>query len=94
MTTSETSAETKTRTIDELKRLGTYQDMTDEEIGRLIAYEAKIAAERADSEARARELETKLDTIREESAKTREAAEAAFAKACALTPTFASVENG
>ena len=91
MTTSEES-EMKTRTIDELLHLGTYQGMTDEEITRVINYNAKIAAERADSDARKRELEQQLQTMQEESAKARAEAQAAFEKACALT--IGGVANG
>lgn len=93
MTTDEEIAK-KTRTIDELIRLGTYQDMTDEEINRLIEYKAKVAADRADSEARAREAEAQLKAMQEESAKTREQAEEAFKRACSLNPGFASVCDG
>lgn len=91
MTTNEETA-TRTRTIDELLRLGTYQGMTDEEITRVINYNAKIAAERADSEARKREMEQQLQTMQEESAKARAEAQAAFEKACSLT--IGGVSNG
>lgn len=84
MTTDETSA-AKTRTIDELIRLGTYQGMTDEEINRLMEYKAKVAAERADSEARARELDAQIAQMQADAKAAREQAQAAFEKACALT---------
>jgi len=90
MTTNEQG---KPRSIDELSRLDTFQGMTDEEIQRLMDYRAKIAAERADSEARQREQAETLKTLQDEAAKTREQAQASFEAACAINPGFKSVVN-
>lgn len=81
------------RNIDELSKLGTYQGMTDEEIQLLMDYNAKIAAERADSEARQREATAQLKTMQAESARFHDAAMASFERACAATPAFESVIN-
>lgn len=90
MTTDETS---KPRSIDELSKLGTYQGMTDIEIQLLMDYNAKIAAERADGEARQREAAARLQAMQAESAKFHDAAIASFERACAATPAFESVVN-
>lgn len=91
MTTDETAK--KPRSIDELSKLGTYQGMTDTEIQLLMDYNAKIAAERADGEARQREAAAQLQAMQAESAKFHDAAMASFERACAATPTFESVVN-
>lgn len=90
MTTDET---TKPRSIDELSKLGTYQGMTDAEIQLLMDYNAKIAAERADGEARQREAAAQLQAMQAESARLHDAALASFERACAATPDFESVIN-
>lgn len=90
MTTDEAS---KPRSIDELSKLGTYQGMTDTEIQLLMDYNAKIAAERADGEARQREAAAQLQAMQAESAKFHDAAMASFERACAATPAFESVVN-
>ena len=90
MTTDETS---KPRSIDELSKLGTYQGMTDAEIQLLMDYNAKIAAERADGEARQREAAAQLQAMQAESARFHDAAMASFERACAATPAFESVVN-
>ena len=90
MTTDET---TSPRSIDELSKLGTYQGMTDEEIQLLMDYNAKIAAERADGEARQREASAQLKAMQVESAKLHDAAMASFERACAVSPAFESVVN-
>ena len=79
------------RNIDELSKLGTYQGMTDEEIQLLMDYNAKIAAERADSEARQREATAQLKTMQTETAKLHAAAMASFKRACGVPPKFESV---
>ena len=92
MTTDETP---KPRSIDELSKLETYQGMTDAEIQLLMDYNAKIAAERADGEARQREAAAQLQAMQEESARFHDAAIASFERACAATPAFESVvDNG
>lgn len=91
MTTDATA--TKPRSIDELRKLGTYQDMTDAEIQLLMDYNAKIAAERADGEARQREAAAQLQAMQAESARLHDAALASFERACAATPAFESVVN-
>lgn len=91
MTTDETP--TRPRSIDELSKLGTYQDMTDTEIQLLMDYNAKIAAERADGEARQREAAAQLQAMQAESAKFHDAAIASFERACAAAPAFESVVN-
>ena len=91
MTTDKTAE--KPRSIDELSKLGTYQGMTDTEIQLLMDYNAKIAAERADGEARQREAAAQLQAIQAESAKFHDAAMASFERACAATPAFESVVN-
>ena len=88
-----TNGQEKPRSIDELSRLGTFQGMTDEEIQRLMDYNANVAAERADAEARQREHAETLKALQDESAKAREQAQAAFEQACALNPAFKSVVN-
>ena len=90
MTTDETAAP---RSIDELSKLGTFQGMTDTEIQLLMDYNAKIAAERADGEARQREAAAQLKTMQAESAKFHDAAMASFERACAVSPAFESVVN-
>lgn len=90
MTTDETP---KPRSIDELSKLGTYQDMTDDEIQILMDYNARIAAERADGEARRREAAAQLKSMQTESAKFHDAAMASFERACAASPAFESVVN-
>lgn len=90
MTTDETS---KPRSIDELSKLGTYQGMTDTEIQLLMDYNAKIAAERADGEARQREAAAQLQAMQAESARLHDAALASFERACAAAPVFESVIN-
>lgn len=90
MTTDETP---KPRSIDALSKLGTYQGMTDAEIQLLMDYNAKIAAERADGEARQREAAEQLKAMQSESAKFHDAAMASFERACAATPAFESVVN-
>lgn len=90
MTTDETA---KPRNIDELSKLGTYQGMTDAEIQLLMDYNAKIAAERADGEARQREATAQLKTMQAESKKLHAAAMASFERACAVSPAFESVVN-
>lgn len=90
MTTDETA---KPRSIDELCKLGTYQGMTDTEIQLLMDYNAKIAAERANGEARQREAAAQLKAMQAESAKFHDAAMASFERACAATPAFESVVN-
>lgn len=90
MTTDETP---KPRSIDELSKLDTYQGMTDTEIQLLMDYNAKIAAERADGEARQREAAAQLQAMQAESAKFHDAAMASFERACAATPAFESVVN-
>lgn len=90
MTTDETP---KPRSIDVLSKLGTYQGMTDAEIQLLMDYNAKIAAERADGEARQREAAEQLKAMQSESAKFHDAAMASFERACAATPAFESVVN-
>lgn len=91
MTTDETAE--KPRSIDELSKLRTYQGMTDAEIQLLMDYNAKIAAERADGEARQREAAAQLQAMQDESAKFHDAAMASFERACAATPAFESVVN-
>ena len=91
MTTDETAE--KPRSIDELSKLGTYQGMTDTEIQLLMDYNAKIAAERADGEARQREAAAQLQAMQAESAKFHDAAMASFERACAATPAFEGVVN-
>lgn len=90
MTTDETP---KPRSIDELSKLDTYQGMTDAEIQLLMDYNAKIAAERADGEARQREAAAQLQAMQAESARLHDAALASFERACAATPAFESVVN-
>lgn len=90
MTTDETP---KPRSIDELSKLGTYQGMTDAEIQRLMDYNAKIAAERADGEARQREAAAQLQAMQAASAKLHDAAIKSFERACAASPAFESVVN-
>lgn len=90
MTTDETP---KPRSIDELSKLETYQGMTDTEIQLLMDYNAKIAAERADGEARQREAAAQLKAMQAESAKFHDAAMASFERACAVSPAFESVVN-
>ena len=90
MTTDETP---KLRSIDELSKLETYQGMTDAEIQLLMDYNAKVAAERADGEARQREAAAQLKAMQAESAKFHDAAMASFERACAATPAFESVAN-
>ena len=90
MTTDEAP---KPRSIDELSKLGTYQGMTDTEIQLLMDYNAKIAAERADGEARQREAAAQLQAMQAESAKFHDAAMASFERACAASPAFESVAN-
>lgn len=85
------NAQEKPRSIDELSRLDTFQGMTDEEIKLLMDYRAKVAAERADAEARQREHAETLKTLQNEAEKTREQAQAAFENACSLNPGFKSV---
>lgn len=91
MTTDETAK--KPRNIDELSKLGTYQGMTDAEIQLLMDYNARIAAERADGEARQREAAAQLKGMQAESARFHDAAMASFERACAATPAFESVVN-
>lgn len=88
-----TENEEKPRSIDELSKLDTFQGMTDSEIQLLMDYRAKIAAERADSEARQREAAAQLETMQAESAKLHDAAMESFKRACAATPAFESVVN-
>ena len=58
-------------------------------------YNAKIAAERADGEARQREAAAQLKAMQEDTAKLHAAAMAAFKRACGVPPKFESVvENG
>lgn len=90
MTTDETP---KPRSIDELSKLETYQGMTDTEIQLLMDYNAKIAAERADGEARQREAAEQLQAMQAASAKLHGAAMESFKRACAATPAFESVVN-
>lgn len=91
MTTDETAK--KPRSIDELSKLETYQGMTDAEIQLIMDYNAKIAAERADGEARQREATAQLRAMQAESARLHDAALASFERACAATPAFESVVN-
>lgn len=91
MTTDETP--TRPRSIDELSKLGTYQGMTDTEVQLLMDYNVKIAAERADGEARQREAAEQLHVMQAESAKLHDAAMASFKRACAASPAFESVVN-
>ena len=91
MTTDETP--TRPRSIDELSKLETYQGMTDAEIQLIVDYNAKIAAERADGEARQREAAEQLQAMQAASAKLHDDAMASFERACAATPAFESVVN-
>lgn len=70
------------RSIDELSKLGTYQGMTDEEIEKLMAYNARIAVERADAEARAKAIDAQTQAMKEQAQTKAEEAMEAFKHAC------------
>lgn len=82
----------ETRSIDELLRMDSYQDMTDEEINTVIMYRAALAATSVEAVERQRILENGLRDIQQQAQEAAQMARNAFNAACSIAPEFKRIE--
>lgn len=82
-----------TRSVDELLKLDTYQDMTDEEIESVMQFKCTIAAGEAAAHAASAALEQAVDRMQNVTNRSRAHAAAMFAESCARRPQFRMVDD-
>lgn len=84
-----------TRDVDELLKLDSYQDMSDEEISLLIDYKERIARMQATASALNDDNDKAVQAFKAATDDARAAAQAAFKTAVEYTPDFKGVNaNG